>query len=252
MKKVFLVVLILILFFVILNYINSNPKMIISKFLNEEGIGKRGLIYRIYLFGVIPVGEASLGMAKLEWYKGQRVYHLSAEAKSLKILSPLFSGQAFLDSYIDTKELWPILFKEEVRVKGGRGFEREITYEQKEGIMTVANVRRKIPPNTQDPLSTLYNIRRMNFDNRGDFEININTHQKNYILRGLAVIKSLWINRKPYKIILTKAKIRRRDKNPYHQSSITMFLLKREENIPILIKVFASGVLINAKLVRIK
>ncbi len=64
--------------------------------------------------------------------------------------------------------------------------------------------------------------------------------------------QDITINKKTYRIVLVKAEIKRRDKNPYHKSNISMVLLREKENIPILIKVFASGILINAKLIDIR
>jgi len=52
--------------------------------------------------------------------------------------------------------------------------------------------------------------------------------------------------------VLLKGDISRRDKNPYHQTKISMVLVKDKENTPILINVFASGMLINVKLTSIK
>jgi hypothetical protein len=129
---------------------------------------------------------------------------------------------------------------------------KEVYYDQKNGIMTLNNIRHQIPPHTQDPLSLLFNTMRMDFDKVEEIEMNINTNQKNYILKGIATQEDIIINKKTYRIVLAKAEIKRRDKNPYHKSNISMVLLNEKENIPILIKVFASGILINAKLIDIR
>jgi hypothetical protein len=92
----------------------------------------------------------------------------------------------------------------------------------------------------------------MDFDKVKEFEISLNTNQKNYVLKGAAQPQEICIDNKKYKIFILKSDIRRRDKNPYHQTKLTMTLCKEKENIPILIKVFASGALINARLVEIK
>jgi ribosomal protein L21 len=83
--------------------------------------------------------------------------------------------------------------------------------------------------------------------------MNINTNQKNYSLKGTVVPKEISSAGRRYKVYLLKAEIKRRDKNnPYHRSKITMVVLRKDRNIPILIKVFASGALINAKLIEVK
>jgi hypothetical protein len=84
--------------------------------------------------------------------------------------------------------------------------------------------------------------------------MNINTNQKNYILEGSAREEGLTLQGKSYNLVYAKSQIRRREKNnPYHRSRINIVLLKSDsENIPILIKVFASGFPITARLVEIK
>lgn len=252
MKKILLIFLIIILFLVFIAWKNSNPENIISELLKKGDIKSGELRYKIYLLGVLPIGDAFLGDEKIEEYKGQKVYHLSATAQSLKIFSKFFSGSAILDSYVDMQQFNPMSFRQRLQVSGKKDIDREIIYDQKLGIMSISEVKRQIFPNTQDPLSAAFNIRRMDFDKIKEFEMNINTNQKNYILKGTTTQQDISINKKIYKIVLAKAEIKRRDKNPYHQSTITMVLLKEKGNIPILIKVFAGGVLINAKLVDIK
>ena len=252
MKKWLLLFIVIILGLAFVVYNNSNIKSIISG-LDKEGDIKSGeLRYRIYLFGILPVGEAVFGVEKIEQYQGQKVYHLSATAQSLNVFSKFFNGTVALDSYIDIKQLTSLVFKEKIAISGKQGIDREITYDQKNGIMSIAGVKRQILPDTQDPLSAIFNLKRFNFDKIKDIEMNINTNHKNYILKGTTIQQEILINKKIYKIVSTQAEIRRRDKNPYHKSSITIVLLKEKENIPILIKVFASGVLINAHLIEIR
>lgn len=252
MRKCLVLLIVIILSLGLVSYNNSNIKNIISGLAKKGYIGPGELRYRIYLFGVFPVGEAVFGVEKSEQYQGQKTYHLSAAARSLNAFSKFFKASADLDSYVDTKELAPLVFKQKIAISGKPTVEREVTYDQKNGIMSIAGVKRQILPDTQDPLSAIFNLRRLNFDKIKDIEMNINTNQKNYILKGTAVQREILINKNNYKIVSAKAEIRRRDKNPYHKSSITIVLLREKENIPILIKVFASGVLINARLIEIR
>jgi len=252
MKKILIIFLISIIILVFIAAHNNNPRVIISNLIKKGDIETGELRYLMYFFGVFPVGEAVFAVEKIEEYEGQRVYHLNATAQSSKFFSKFYSSLAVLDSYIDIQQLNPAFFKQKMRVTGKQGLDKEVIYDQKDGIMILAGTKRKILPNTQDPLSAVFNIRRMDFNKIKDFQINLNTNQKNYILKGNATVQDILINKKTYKIVLVKTQIARRDKNPYHKSSITMVFLQGKENIPILIKVFASGVSINAKLIDIK
>ena len=92
----------------------------------------------------------------------------------------------------------------------------------------------------------------MDFNKVKQFQTNINTNQKNYTLSGKARQIDISLNKQIFKTILLNADIARRDKNPYHKSTITMVLLGEKEKIPLLIKVFASGILIHVRLIEIK
>jgi hypothetical protein len=53
-------------------------------------------------------------------------------------------------------------------------------------------------------------------------------------------------------IAYVNATISRKDKNPYHKSEISLVMLADKENLPVLIRIFASGLLVQAKLVDIQ
>jgi hypothetical protein len=71
-------------------------------------------------------------------------------------------------------------------------------------------------------------------------------------LNGTVKQRVISIKNKEYKFALIEAGIRRRDKDPYHKSNVTIVLLEGRENIPVFIKVFASGALLTAKLIDVK
>lgn len=254
MKRIlFISIILTILISAISYYNNNNPKIIISRLIKKGNLKPGELRYKINLLGIIPVGEAVLEAERIDEYNGQKCYHLNASAQSLKGFSKIFSAYAVLESYIDMKQMNPVVFKQKVEISGKQNATLEITYDQKNNVMSTGGVKRQILPNTQDPLSVMLNFRRMDFDATQNFEMNINSYKKNYLLKGAATKKDILINGVPHKVILADAKIRRSDKNnPYHKSEISMVLLKEKENIPILIKVFAGGILISAKLVDIK
>ncbi|MFH0913489.1 MAG: DUF3108 domain-containing protein [Candidatus Omnitrophota bacterium] len=256
MRKILITLIGIILLLAFVSWYNTSPAVIISR-LNESNGGlevkARQLRYRVYLFKVFPVGEAVFNNENVvEEYNGQRVYHLSATASNLKLLSKFFNASAQLDSYIDMRNFNPLLFKQRLVVSGKPDLYKEVYYDQENHIMSIDGERRRILADTQDPLSAVFNIRRIDFSKIKDFEISINTNQKNYVLRGIAQTKGVSIKKKAYKAAFLKANISRRDKSRYHKSSIAMVLLEENGNIPVLINVFAKGIVINVRLVGIK
>lgn len=253
MKKILLIAVAAIILVSAYSYYSNNSQTaIISGLIRKSGFRPGDLEYRVNLLGVIPVGTAVLGTGEPEEYNRKKAYHLTASAASAKILSKFFSANAGLDSYIDTETLAPMLFKQKIAISGKQNIEKEAIYDQNAHIMSLAGVKREILPDTQDPLSAIFNLRHMDLDKIKDFELNINTNQKNYILKGKVSLREIAVNKKIYRTALIEAGIRRRDKNPYHQSRLTIVLLREKENIPILIRVFASGMLITANLTDIK
>lgn len=252
MKKIlFLFVIVAAIAFVI-SYSNCAPSGVISNLLKMGEISDGDLQYRFYLFGLIPVANATLRKPVLETFNGNKSYYISAAAENTKLTVPVFSGAAFLESFVDMQSLNPVFFKQRITVKGKEQVVREVYYDQKQGVMAISGVKRSVLPDTQDPLSAIFNIRRFDLGKKENIEMSINTNQKNYILNGAITRDSLSVNKKIYALATIKAEIKRRDKNPYHKSSLTIVFLKDTGNIPISINVFASGILIKAKLVRIK
>ena len=252
MKNILLVLLTAAIISGFIIHNNNDPAVIIAHLAKKEKIGSGELVYRIYFMGLIPLGEATLKRENAETYNGQNVYHLSAAARSAKYFSKIFSATAELDSYINTQTFNPVLFKQKVLVSNKSETQKEISYNQQNNTMTIGNTQRQIFPDTQDPLSAIYNLRRVDFNKTKEFRISLNTYKKNYLLEGKAEIKEERIANRIFHLILTQAQIRRHDGNPYHKSRVSIILLKEGGNIPVLIKISASGALINAKLIGIE
>jgi len=254
MKKIlFGSFLIIFLFSVFFSGYNNNPGIIISRLLNTRDIQEvTELRYIVYFLGIIPVGEAVFNPARIDEFMGKETYHLRATAETLRFFSKFFSAKTSLDSFVDVHQLNPLLYRLKLTVSGRKDINEEIIYNQKDGFMSVSGVKRLILPNTQDPLSSMFNIMHMDFEKIKEFQMNINAHKKNYILKGIAQNRDLSINNKLHKTYILKGKVFRPDNNPYHQSSLTFVLLKGKVNIPCLIEVFSGGVLIKARLVSIK
>lgn len=252
MKKILLIFFAAVLSLLFISSVNNDPKTIISKLAQKGALVSGELRYRVNLFGVIPAAEAVFSKATLEDFKGKKVYHLNVLAVPLKLYSRFFNGSAILDSYIDAVNLKPLLFRQKLEAPGKENPHKEVFYDQDKLTMSLSGVTRSILDNTHDPLSAIFNLRRVDFSNIKELQMNINTNQKNYILKARIGQKDLLICGKKERLIFIKADIKRRDNDPYHRSSLDIVLLKREEYIPILIKVFASGALITARLTDIK
>lgn len=254
MKKKILITLLVLLsagLFIIVSD-NSDPRAVIFQLEKKGGIREGEFRYAVNFLNILPVGNAVFFPPKEEKSGAQGLYHLSAKAESLGAYSAIFSFKAQLDSFLEPLKFNPVNFRQRLFVKGKGEALKDVFYDQEKHIMTIEGVQRQIFPDTQDPLSAIYHIRRMALSQGKEFSVSINTNQKNYILKGACEEKTVSIYSKSHKLLIVKAHISRRDKNPYHKSYISMVLLREKDNIPILIKVFAGGILMNIKLIEIK
>ncbi|MCX5713526.1 MAG: DUF3108 domain-containing protein [Candidatus Omnitrophica bacterium] len=253
MKKVGMVFLVFLgLLVMVVLFKNLGQRRILRQLVSADMAKIKELHYRLNMLGLIPVGEAVIFRERQEEYDGRKVYHLRAAAFSGKVISIFFSAKAEVDSFVSMDDLNPVMFKQKLFVKNKYDTEKEVYYDQKQGVMTLAGVSRIIPIGTKDPLSAMFFLRRMDAQAIKDFEFNINTNQKTYVLKGAAQIQDESIDGKPCQLIRLRADIRRRDKNPYHKSSIAMLLLRVSENIPFKINVLAGGVYLEAVLIGVR
>jgi len=232
---------------------SNHPKVIMNRLdIADITLGKGSLHYRLYAFGLLPVGDAVMYTPVSEDFKGVAVHHLRARATTLPYLKFIISGLVELDSYVDLKTLNPLLFRQRFFVKNKTDSLKEAWYDQQAGEMTLKGVRRQILPDTQDHLSAIYRLRRSNLSALKEFDMNINTNQKNYSLKGsVQETQAISVRGKSYALLTLQAQVSRRDKNPYHRSRMSMVMLKDKSNLPILIKVFASGGIIHARLIAV-
>lgn len=250
MKKILIAIITLAIACVAIACINSSAGRALNALVRKGNINVSHLRFKVYLFGLLPVGELKLENKGIEEYDAQRVYHLGAEAKTLDYLSPVFKASAMMDSYVAEQGLYPLAFRERMFISGRANAEKEIIYDQKNNYMSIGGIKRQIPPATQDYLSAIFNLQRADFSQSDEISLTINTNQKNYSFSGRVYPKVFYSNRKGYKVFLINAEVKRKDKNPYHKSVLSFALLETESgNIPILIKVFAQGAFINIKLV---
>jgi hypothetical protein len=211
------------------------------------------LTFRASIFGALPAARAELKTDNAISGSGAKLYRLSAEAGPLELFRVFFNGSVLIESYVDKKTLNPSVFRQKTLIPNKADQVKEVIYDQKSNVMSLRGEKRNILPDTREPLSILLNLRNTDLSKVKELEMNINTNQKNYAFKATVTPLTVRAGRKMYKIYLVKANIFRRDKNPYHKSYIDIALVNQNgQNTPVLIKVFASGMYLSAKLVEVK
>jgi hypothetical protein len=234
----------------------NNPYAII-KSLGPEISGltnPKELVFKVNLFGFLPVGSAVIKNEGIELYKSKKVYHLSAEARASGFVGRLYPAKSRLDSYIDKEKLHTLRFTQSLALPEKPENTKEVLYDQDNNIMEIKGERRQILADTQDNLSAIFYIQHQKLEVGKTFDINVNTNQKNYRLLAEVIEKTEYaIDKGKVGVWVMHADIRRRDKNnPYHRSSMTVYFLDNADKTPLLIKVMASGFYITARLVEVR
>lgn len=245
MKKLYIILLLLLCAVLVYGIRQNSLKEIISKADFSAPSGK--LYYRIYLFGFLPVGNAVLEDNGISVWNKKKVYHLSAKAQAAGIISKLYPFTASIDSYLDENFL-PVFFKQSLKTKD-KDIVKEIRFYQDKNIMEILGVTRVILAQTYEPLSAIMRLRRMDFDKESNFDLNINTNQKDYALKGTARTQGVRLGKGVIKAYVLDGRIFRRDKNHYHQTNFTAVLSGAKFNTPVLMKFFSSGILVTITLV---
>lgn len=253
MKRLLALLLLITIVASVMSYRRNNDiRSLLIQFPESELDAATSLRYKVLLFGFIPVGSAVLHTAQLEQFKDKPVYHLRVEAESAKELSWLYVASMRADSYVDRQTLLPEAFIQKIEVKGKKNIERGVVYAQEDQTMSVEGEVRTILGDTFDPLSAIFKVGRMRYEELKDLELNINTNQKNYQLLGSAERSSELVNRTARRLITVSADIKRRNDNPYHQSHIEMVFAGEKKNTPLLIRSFTSGFLVTCRLTSVQ
>jgi hypothetical protein len=249
MKKVIIAILVILAAALSISAYQNNPKTIVRKLdIARLGNQSKQLVYKVYFLGIFPLGEAVLEDNGLVRFEGKDLYLLSAQANAGGFISRLHPFSASLESYLETRTFLPVIFRQELRTKD-KEIVKEARYDQANNIMEIAGQRRSILLETYEPLSALYRLRSLDLEKVSNFDLNVNTNQKNYCLTGDITKEDIRLKDSTVKVYRLKGKIFRRDKNPYHQSQVEFVLLGNEQRTPVFIKVFASGALITARLI---
>lgn len=258
MKKIihyFFVVLILALtLFIYRDFNRNNPVYIIKSLRLQDRLLSEHMKaeFRVF-FAFFPFGSAQIKNEGIEDYRNTKVYHLSAQAQTEGLISRFYSPRFRVDTYVDKEKMHSLKFEQFLDIPDKPVEKKEIIYDQRNNIMELRGERRHILPDTQDPLSAIFYIQRQGFSLGKEFDININTNQKNYRLNAKVVKKEEYnIGGKKIGVWVVQADISRRDKNPLHSSAMSLYFLDNPSKTLILIKSVTSIGLVRARLVKIE
>ncbi|MDD4938547.1 MAG: DUF3108 domain-containing protein [Candidatus Omnitrophica bacterium] len=232
----------------------NNPASIIKDNNLHDKLSQdpRKIVLLVNLFGLIPAAEATFEDRGIELYEGREVIHLSGYARPLNFIRKFFNARAEADSYMDKDKLHALRFRQKI-IRPNKADEREIFYNQKDNFMEAEGVKRQILPDTHDPFSAIFYLRKQPLRVGSALDLNINTNQKNYqFLVKVTKREEYSIGSKKIGVWVLEAVVRRRDNNPYHKTTIKFWLLDNPSKTPILFKAMTNVGQVTARLTAIE
>jgi len=240
----------------ILIQLNAARPVSIIKALNlQRGLSQpsRYIAFKANFFGFFCLAEAELKDMGEELYQGRKVYRLEGVARATQFISRFYDAHVEIDSVIDKNKLHSLRFTQALVFPDKPKEEKVVFYDQENNIMELRGVKRSILPDTQDPLSAMYYIQRQELELGKEFDININTNNKNYRFYIKVIKKEEYvIGGKKAGAWILQGEIRRRDKSPRHSSAITLWVLDGPYKLPFLVKIITSVGPITAWLVKVQ
>lgn len=246
MKKIFLAVIGLVVIGSAVELNSQSPGSIAKRLINNGQLDAKHLKLRLKYLWVIPVAEAKMDNLGKERFRGRELTHVHAEAMTFDYVRSIFHAKAAVDSYVAPEALLPVYFLEHLEMINQPARQREIYYDQKQRIMvTTENSQkeeRRIEPDTYEPLSALFFLQNQGLKQGGFFELNLNTNQKTYRLTcRIYGDGEINLNGERCPILVAKARVSRKDKNPRHAFVFKIWFLKKDgQFLPILVRAMTN------------
>ncbi len=117
-------------------------------------------------YGIIDAGEAELHVGKSpHTYHGHEAYHIVGTGKTLGAFNWFFKVRDKYETYLDKNGVFPWEFVRNIQEGGYNKRQDYLFYQHKAAVKTDKGEVYKIPPLSQDMLSTFYYARTLDFSN---------------------------------------------------------------------------------------
>jgi len=231
----------------IMEYINSSPAAILGKLPPQKISAASGkllpkegekLSYIMKYLWIIPVAVAEIEIGEKGNYRNHRIYPLTAKAGVSKFISTFIKAEGAIKSYVDVKKLHPWRYEEKSHAEGHRPSDKVIFYYQDAHIMEFKDIKRKIPANTQDPLSALFYLRWHDYEKTKNMAFNVNSNKENYTLETKFLRKERTkFGRDSKGLLVLQSNIRSPKKYSKSEAKIVTYVTNDALRLPILLKI---------------
>lgn len=134
-------------------------------------------------WGLLSVGEATLGVDKIVMFNGRPAYHLVSEARSNAFCDTFYVVRDLNESWLDARTLTSLGYSKKIRE--GRFFRDEwVLYDRDAGTFVNRRVHKDgnfdvrvgtIPAQVQDILSSIFYVRAQPLEDKAELKVHVNT-----------------------------------------------------------------------------
>jgi hypothetical protein len=216
------------------------------------------LEYKMSYSGFFKAGTATLEL-KETMLDGKKVYHAKGYGKTTGFISWFFKVKDTYESYFDTAQPKPYLFKRDV-YEGGHIIKRNISFDYEKDTATIEDFKyktiKKMPfANVQDMISAFYYLRNVDIDTikvGDEIKLNMFFDSKSYPFKlrflGTEVIKTKFGKIKTLKMrpIVQSGRVFK------ESESVTIWVTADDNKIPIKLKASLAVGSLRAELKRYK
>lgn len=242
-----LILLVLIAIVFTIENIKDHPKTILNNISIEKKCietGKRlpkegeRLSYLIKYLWIIPIGVAEIEIGEKGDYKNHKVYPLMAKGRTSDFISSFVKAEGTIKSYVDVNKLYTWRYEEKTHAEGHRPSDKIIFYKQDAQIMEFRDIKRKIPKNTQDPLSALFYLRWQKYEEGENIIFNVNSNKENYTLHTKFLRQdTIPYNGKERELLVLESYIKSPKEYSKSEAKITTFMTDDATRVPFLLKI---------------
>ncbi len=164
MKKSIIFILFFSIFFTFSSSAGELRK--IKNFAYKRGeVLKYRIFYDSWLTSYLTAGIGTVSvLSDIKKFHNRDTYHVEVLGKSVGIFSWFFKVEDRYESYIDEEALIPWFFMRRTR-QGGYIRNDDINFDQYEHLAESRTMKRKVPPNIQDIVSSFYMMRNLDYKN---------------------------------------------------------------------------------------
>lgn len=196
-------------------------------------------------WGMLDVGEATLGVSRIVMFNGRPAYHLVSEARSNAFCDTFYRVRDLNESWLDARTLTSLGYSKKLR-EGGFFRDEWVLYDRDAGTFVARRVDRDgkfavrtgtIPAQVQDILSSIYYVRAQELAGRSEVIVDVNTPDNWPLSVKIKQRETVKTHKGRFKAVMVEPEMRREGLFVQKGKRLRLWLSDDAQKRPLLMKV---------------